>query len=67
MMDKEFTERITYIEGELRRAGYDPYEQLSAFVRTQDERYITRSGDARRLILELELNQLTKYVSHMKP
>lgn len=64
-LDKEFEEKITYIVGELRSAGYDPYAQLSGFIRTQDDRYITRRGNARSLILEIDLNLLRQYMMQM--
>ena len=66
-MEKEFVTQIAYIERELRNAGYDPYAQLTGFIRTHDERYITRRGNARSLILQLDRNLLDQYVTKMKP
>ena len=61
-MEDEFCRKITYIENELRNAGYDPYAQLCWFIRTGDERYITRRGNARLLVKELDMNILADYV-----
>ena len=65
-MDKETWSKITYIENEIRSAGYDPYAQLSWFIQTNDARYITRQGNARQLVLELDMGALTEYVMRMK-
>lgn len=65
-MYKDINKMISYIEGEIIKAGYDPYEQLLAYIRTLDARYITRQGNARRLILEIEVHQIAHYISNMK-
>ena len=66
-MDMEFYGKIQYIIEEMRSAGYDPYAQLTGFVRTCDERYITRRGNARSLILELDFAQVQHYLRCMVP
>ena len=66
-MDMEFYRKIRYIIEEIRSAGYDPYAQLSGFVRTRDVRYITRRGNARSLIQELDFVQVQNYLSCMEP
>ena len=66
-METDFRKKITYIENELRSAGYEPYAQLNWYIRTNDERYITRRGNARQLITELDMGRLTEYVMHMQP
>lgn len=65
-MDREFQLKIAVIEDAIRDAGYDPYAQLTGFIRTQDDRYITRSGNARNLIRELDWVELRQYVKHMR-
>ena len=67
MMKDGFIEDITYIEKQLRKAGYDPYAQLSGFVQTGDDRYITRTGNARAMILELDWSTLRQYVMNQNP
>lgn len=66
-MEQEFYIKIEAIEKAIRSAGYDPYSQLTGFIRTHDERYITRNGNARSAIKELDWAQLKQYVKHMKP
>ena len=66
-MNREFWKKITYIEHELSSAGYDPYAQLSAYIETGDTRYITRQGNARQLILELDTDMLAAYLMQKLP
>lgn len=65
-MDRTFDEQIEYIIGQLRSAGYEPYVQLRGFVSTLDDRYITRRGNARNLILQLDLKKVKQYIGHME-
>ncbi len=65
-MDREFQKKILCIEASIREAGYDPYAQLTGFIRTRDDRYITRSGNARSMIRELDWFELRQYVKHMQ-
>ena len=53
---------ITAIED----AGYVPYDQLTAFLKTGDDRYITRRDNARNLIREVDQKELRKYLAQMK-
>lgn len=53
---------ITAIED----AGYVPYDQLTAFLKTGDDRYITRRDNARNLIREVDQKELWKYLAQMK-
>lgn len=47
-------------------AGYVPYDQLTGFLRTQDDRYITRHGNARTIIKGIDRGALIQYVEQMK-
>lgn len=49
-MREKFQKDIECIISALRDAGYDPYEQLYAYAITGNETFITRKGDARRII-----------------
>lgn len=66
MTDRDFYDKIGMIEKSIRDAGYDPYSQLTGFIRTHDDRYITRNGNARTMIRELDWSMLKQYVKHMK-
>lgn len=65
-MEDRFDKTITTIVTAIKQAGYDPYSQLTGFLRTNDERYITRTGNARELIHTLDTDKLRYYVKHMK-
>lgn len=64
MMDAllEFENIMEHIVASIRSAGYEPYDQLYGYLKTGDETYITRTGDARRLVKQLDRGQLQQYV-----
>ena len=61
--EKTLMERIISAIGD---AGYVPYDQLTAFLKTGDDRYITRRDNARTLIREVDQKELQTYLNHMK-
>lgn len=61
-MEIEFENIMDHIVASIRSAGYEPYDQLYGYLKTGDETYITRTGDARRLVKELDREQLQQYV-----
>lgn len=50
----------------IRDAGYVPYDQLTAFLKTGDDRYITRRDNARALIQEVTQKELQNYLTHLR-
>ena len=66
-MDNEFEQKIEKIVSALRDAGYEPYEQLNAYLHTGNDTYITRKGNARALVSELDKEQVWNYIApHIK-
>ena len=66
-MKDKFKETIDYIVSVLKDAGYEPYDQLYAYASTGNESYITRKGDARKLIVQLDREQIWDYIEpHIK-
>ncbi len=61
-MKDKFQETIDYIISVLKDAGYNPYEQLYAFVSTGNDSYITRQGNARTLVAELDRELIGKFI-----
>lgn len=61
-MKEKFLKDVEYIISVLRDAGYDPYEHLYAYAITGNETFITRKGDARQKVSELDKEQLIQYV-----
>lgn len=63
MNDLEFTSRIEFIISMLNEKGYNPYEQLTCYVLLKGNQYfITRHGDARSLIKELDIEKIRDYL-----
>ena len=66
-MKDKFKETIDYVVSVLKDAGYDPYDQLYAYLNTGNDTYITRKGDARSLVSELDREQIWDYIApHIK-
>ena len=57
-MKDKFKETMDYVVSVLKDAGYEPYDQLYAYASTGNESYITRKGDARKLIAQLDREQI---------
>lgn len=54
------------IVSSLRKAGYDPFSQITGYLQTGDLTYITRSGDARRLILKMDKTEIQKLLTEFR-
>ena len=66
-MKDKFKETMDYVVSVLMDAGYEPYDQLYAYASTGNESYITRKGDARKLIVQLDREQIWNYIEpHIK-
>ena len=61
-MDNDFKQKNEHIVFALREAGYDPYDQLYAYLHTGNDAYITHRGDARKLIAQLDREQIWNYI-----
>lgn len=61
-MVTEFEKIMEHIVASIRSVGYEPYDQLYGYLKTGDETYITRTGDARSLVKQLDREQLQQYV-----
>lgn len=62
----EFLEDMAKIVEALEAAGFAPYDQLMGYVRTGNERYITRDGGARELIRKMDIRHIKIYLKHCK-
>ena len=66
-MKDKFRETMDYVVSVLKDSGYEPYDQLYAYASTGNESYITRKGDARKLISQLDREQIWNYIEpHIK-
>lgn len=64
-MDTEFEKEIAEIIQAIQDAGYDPYAQLYGYVSKGKEEYITRSGNARERIRQVNWLKLKEFVEKM--
>ena len=58
----DFEKTMEHIVASIQAAGFDPYAQLYGYLKTGDDTYITRTGDARMMIKKLDHGQLRQYV-----
>ena len=61
-MKEKFLKDVEYIISVLCDAGYDPYEQLYVYAITGNETFITRKGNARNRVMNLDREHLIEYV-----
>ena len=61
----DFEKQIALVIAALSDVGYDPYAQLTGYLQTGDETFITRNGNARAIIKTLDKEQITLYVSKL--
>ena len=62
----QFTKQMEHIFRCIKQAGYDPYDQLVGYIKTDNEIYITRTGDARAMIKKLDKAQISEYLRQLK-
>ena len=61
-MDREFQQKMTIVVEALKQAGYVPYDQLTGYIRTNNLSYITRQGNARELVSEMDPAMIHRYL-----
>lgn len=66
MTEQEFKKTMEHIVSSLEQRGYDPYEQLTGYITTGELHYITRNGNAREIIRDLDMLKVKPYVLRMK-
>lgn len=62
MEQADFEKQIALVITALSDAGYDPYAQLTGFVQTGDETFITRRNNARAIVSSLDREMVARYV-----
>lgn len=61
-MDTNFENIMEHIVVSIQTAGHKPYDQLYGYLKTGNAAYITRTGNARNIIKNLDCEQLKQYV-----
>lgn len=64
-MKDDYQKKVEYIVSVLHDAGYNPHDQLYAYAITGDETYITRQGDARKMVVLLDCGWLLEYLQNI--
>lgn len=58
--------QLESIADSIREAGFDPFDQMTGYLRTGNDRYITRNGNARELIKQFDRKILKEYCAYLK-
>lgn len=66
VVKNSFDEAMGIVVAALKAAGYDPVAQLTGYLQTGDDTFITRTGDARSIIRTLDKKQISVYVENNK-
>ena len=65
-MNKEQIQILDGIAASIQKAGFEPYDQITGYLRTGNDRYITRTGNARELIQGIDRKVLKQYAAYLK-
>ena len=58
-----FDVAIVKVVEAMKKAGYDPMAQLTGYLQTGDDSFITRTDDARTIVRTLDKEQIAEYVN----
>ena len=61
-LDSVFMAAISEVYLAIQEAGYEPYDQLTGFIRTGNDRYITRNRNARSIIVGMDPELIKLYL-----
>ena len=59
-------EKLRSVIESIASAGFEPYEQIFGYYTTGNDVYITRTGNARTLIKEIDREFLSEYIEKQK-
>ena len=65
-MEIQLFQRLESISNSIQDAGFDPHDQITGYLRTGNDRYITRNGNARELIKTIDRRILKDYCMYLK-
>ena len=61
-LDNEFMATMSEVYMALQEAGYDPFDQLTGYVRTGNDQYITRRHNARKTVTDMDPALIKQYL-----
>lgn len=64
--ENQFNEAMQQIVDALKKRGYNPYEQLTGYVKENNPTYITRHNGARDRIQTLDFDRVKQFVNSMR-
>ena len=60
--DNAFMAAISEVYSAIQEAGYEPFDQLTGYVRTSNDQYITRRHNARKIVTEMDPEMIKQYL-----
>ena len=66
MSNQNEIEQLYDIAKAIKKAGYDPYEQLYGYWKTGQILYVTRTDDARNKIQAISMDSVRKFIDLIK-
>ena len=61
-LDNEFMAAMSEVYMALQEAGFEPFDQLTGYVRTGNDQYITRRHNARKIVTEMDQEMIKLYL-----
>ncbi len=65
-LDAAFLAEIFGVMESLKEAGFEPYDQLLGYVRTGNDQYITRRGNARAIVTGMDVKDIKVFLEYYK-
>ena len=61
-LDNEFMAAMSEVYMALQETGFEPFDQLTGYVRTGNDQYITRRHNARKIVTEMDPEMIKQYL-----
>ena len=61
-LDNEFMAAMSEVYMALQEACFEPFDQLTGYVRTGNDQYITRRRNARKIVTEMDPEMIKQYL-----
>ena len=61
-LDSIFMAAISEVYLAIQEAGYEPYDQLTGYITTGNDQYITRRRNARKIVTEMDPEMIKQYL-----
>lgn len=61
-LDNEFMAAMSEVYMALQEAGFEPFDQLTGYIRTGNDQYITRRHNARKIVTEMDPEMIRQYL-----